>query len=59
MALSMMASSAMVARPVVQIRARRTAVRATGRVAMKVVARDAAWLPGSEAPAYLDGSLPG
>jgi len=55
----MMASSTMVARPVVQIRARRTAVRATGRVAMKVVARDAAWLPGSEAPAYLDGSLPG
>jgi len=50
----------MVARPVVQTRARRTvAARAVGRTAMKVVARDAPWLPGSEAPAYLDGSLPG
>jgi len=28
-------------------------------VALKVSARDAAWCPGTEAPAYLDGTLPG
>lgn len=26
---------------------------------VQVVARDAPWLPGSQAPAYLDGKLPG
>jgi len=33
--------------------------RASGRTALSVVARDAAWAPGSEAPAHLDGSLAG
>merc|ERR1712038_135614 len=32
---------------------------ATGRTVLSVTARDAAWAPGSEAPAHLDGSLPG
>merc|ERR1711994_1150824 len=32
---------------------------ATGRTALRVTARDAAWAPGSEAPAHLDGSLAG
>ena len=54
-----MASSFMVARPVVQARAQRVASRATGRTALRVVAREAAWAPGSEAPAHLTGSMPG
>lgn len=36
--------------------ARRTAARTT---AVKVQARDAPWCPGTEAPAYLNGTLPG
>eukprot|EP00959_Pyramimonas_sp_CCMP1952_P273703 5720785-Pyramimonas_sp.AAC.1 len=52
-----MASSFMVARPVVQTRAKTTAARATGRTALSVVAREAAWAPGSEAPAHLTGSM--
>lgn len=57
MALSMMASSAMVARPVVRFRT--TSTRAMGRTALNVVARNAAWAPGSDAPGHLDGSLAG
>jgi hypothetical protein len=57
MALSMMASSAMVARPVVRVRT--TSTRAMGRTALNVVARNAAWAPGSDAPGHLDGSLAG
>ena len=46
-----------IARPVV---ARQTGVaRSAGRVAaVSAVAREAAWMPGTEAPAHLDGSLP-
>eukprot|EP00959_Pyramimonas_sp_CCMP1952_P342453 7174714-Pyramimonas_sp.AAC.1 len=33
--------------------------KAVRSVALNVVARDAPWCPGSSAPSYLDGSLPG
>ena len=41
------------------LRARAQARSAARSSVVRVQARDAPWSPGSEAPAHLDGSLPG
>lgn len=45
--------------PVQSLRSSSRAVVAKRATSLKVVARDAPWLPGTSAPAYLDGSMPG
>jgi hypothetical protein len=55
-------ASSLTARPFAgaPVRARASATRSAGRAAVvSVSARDAPYAPGTTAPAYLDGSLPG